>query len=296
MNDGNYSNNNDYNESSLINNPLANENDDNNNYDINIDNNDHYQNSANENYLELQNQLINTRFIEKISPQEIYEILNDLIPSIIYSLLIYFSFKKNGNYCDTNIYLILKTLFCIYIGFILSSLFRSFLIYKNLSEKNHIKTSLIFINAIISTFFFFSIFMSYFIYSKTDSKCFIQDYNAILVFYSLLFLGLVNIFHKIINFITVCVCFILMAKSFLENPSYFYAHYGVDPEIIKNLPTVKADKKHASFCVICTEDIKEGDDIMILKCPGKHFFHGNCIKEWLLVKTTCPICRSENVL
>ena len=67
-------------------------------------------------------------------------------------------------------------------------------------------------------------------------------------------------------------------------------------EIIKNLPTIKADKKHISSCVICTEDIKEGDEIMILKCPANHFFHGNCIKKWLLVKTTCPMCRSENVL
>ena len=295
MNDENYSNNNNYNESALINNPIESEIADN-NYDINIDNNEHYQNNAHENYLDLQNQLVNTSFIEKFSPQEINEILNDLIPSILYSLLIYSSFKKNGNYCDSNIYLLLKTLLCIYIGFIFISLFRSYLIYKNISEKNHLKISLIFINAIISTFFYFSIFTSYLIYSKSDSKCFIKDNYTIIIFYSLFFLGVVNILSKIINFVNICVFFILMAKSFLDNPAYFYAHYGVDPEIIRNLPTIKADEKHAGFCVICTEDIKEGDDIMILKCPAKHFFHGNCIKDWLLVKTTCPMCRSENVL
>ena len=296
MNDENYLNCNHYNESAVINNPIEEENDGNNNYDINIDNNDVYQNNANENFLELQNQLVNTSFIEKFSSQEIYEILNDLIPSIFYALLIYSSFKKNHNYCDKNIYLILKTLLCIYIGYILTSLFRSYSIYKNISEKNPLKISLLLISAIISTSFFFSIFISYLIYSKNDSKCFIQDNYMIVIFYSLLFLGLVNIFHKIINFITITIFFILMAKSFLANPSYFYANYGVDPEIIKNLPTIKADKKHVSCCVICTEDIKEGDEIMLLKCPAKHFFHGNCIKEWLLVKTTCPMCRSENVL
>ena len=296
MNDENNTNNNNYNGSALINNPIEDENNDNNNYDINIDNNEGYQNNANENFLELQNQLVNVSFIEKFSSQEIYEILNDLVPSIFYALLVYSSFKKNNNYCNGNIYLILKTLFYIYIGFILTSLFRTYLIYKNLLEKSHFKIPLLFISAFITTFFFFGIFISYFIYAKNDSKCFIQDNYIIIVFYSLLFLGLVNIFQKIINVITVSVCFILMARSFLANPSYFYANYGIDPEIIKNLPTIKADKKHVSLCVICTEDIKEGDEIMILKCPAKHFFHGNCIKEWLLVKTTCPMCRSQNVL
>ncbi len=284
------------NESALINNPLENENDNDNNYDINIDTNYSSQNNANENYIELQNQLVNTSFIEKFTSQEIYEILNDLVPSIFYSLLIYSSFKDNNNYCDTNIYLILKTLLFIYIGYIFTSLFRSYIIYNNISEKNYLNMSLMLTSALISTFFFFSIFTSYFIYSKSDSKCFIQENYIIIVFYSILFLGLVNIFHKIINFVSALVCFILMAQTFLENPSYFYAHYGIDPELIKSLPTIKADKKHISFCVICTEDIKEGDDIMILKCPGKHFFHGNCIKNWLLVKTTCPMCRSEHVL
>ena len=105
-----------------------------------------------------------------------------------------------------------------------------------------------------------------------------------------------NVFHKILQVISVGVCLILMAKSFLDNPAYFYAHYGIDPEIIKNLPTIKADKKHVGCCAICTDDIKEEDEIMILKCPAKHFFHGSCIKSWLLVKTTCPMCRSENIL
>jgi len=107
---------------------------------------------------------------------------------------------------------------------------------------------------------------------------------------------MINLFQKIINITLIFGWFIAMINTFFDNPSYFYSHYGVDPEIIKNLPTFKADKKHISCCVICTEEIKEGDEIMILKCPGKHFFHAECIKSWLIVKTTCPMCRSENVL
>ena len=76
-----------YNESALINNPIENE-ENNDNYDIN-DNNE-YADQNNDNYIDLQNQLMNnneTNFIEKFSSQEIYEILNDLIPSLYIILL-----------------------------------------------------------------------------------------------------------------------------------------------------------------------------------------------------------------
>jgi len=285
-----------YNESALINNPIENE-ENNDNYDIN-DNNE-YADQNNDNYIDLQNQLMNnneTNFIEKFSSQEIYEILNDLIPSLFYSFIIYYSFKNSSNYCDPNMYLMLKTLLCIYIAYIFNAIYKSYLIYKNKLEKNSLKISLLLIGAILSTFYLFSVFLSYFIYSKSDSKCFVQDNFITLVFYGLLFIGMINLFQKIINITLIFGWFIAMINTFFDNPSYFYSHYGVDPEIIKNLPTFKADKKHISCCVICTEEIKEGDEIMILKCPGKHFFHAECIKSWLIVKTTCPMCRSENVL
>ena len=120
-----------YNESALINNPIENE-ENNDNYDIN-DNNE-YADQNNDNYIDLQNQLMNnneTNFIEKFSSQEIYEILNDLIPSLFYSFIIYSSFKNSSNYCDPNMYLMLKTLLCIYIAYIFNAIYKSYLIYKN---------------------------------------------------------------------------------------------------------------------------------------------------------------------
>ena len=84
-----------------------------------------------------------------------------------------------------------------------------------------------------------------------------------------------------------------MVDTLINNPNFFFNHYGMDPEMIKNLPTVKADVKHLSTCIICLRDINEGDPIMILNCSDKHYFHGDCIKSWLSVKTVCPICRRE---
>lgn len=87
-----------------------------------------------------------------------------------------------------------------------------------------------------------------------------------------------------------------MVYYFLRNPSGFYSNFGIDPEIVRNLPTIKADAAQISTCAICTEDISEGTEILILRCPGRHYFHGNCIKNWLIQKVNCPICRAENVL
>ena len=278
----------------LINNPLENEN--NNNENVIIDNNNQDQNNPDINELQDQLMINNISFFDKFSSQEIFEILNNLVPPSLYSLLIYYSFNSNGVYCDMNVYFILKTLLCVYLGYIIYSLYHSFLIYKNKSDKKALKISLILLNALITTFYFFSIFISYLIFLKNDSVCFVQDNFITIVFYALLFIGVVNIMQKVINLGLIIASFSLLVNTFLTNPSHFYSEYGIDPEIIRNLPTITADEKHVSCCVICTEDIKKGDEIMILKCPGNHFFHASCIKSWLIVKTTCPMCRSENVL
>lgn len=43
-------------------------------------------------------------------------------------------------------------------------------------------------------------------------------------------------------------------------------------------------------CCICREDYKEGEEIVTLDC--KHDFHTPCIKEWLMNKNLCPICKT----
>ncbi|XP_058775854.1 uncharacterized protein LOC131650142 [Vicia villosa] len=42
-------------------------------------------------------------------------------------------------------------------------------------------------------------------------------------------------------------------------------------------------------CTICQEDYVEGEIIGRLDC--KHLYHLECIKQWLLKKNTCPICK-----
>lgn len=43
-------------------------------------------------------------------------------------------------------------------------------------------------------------------------------------------------------------------------------------------------------CAICLEEYKKDDKVGTLK-NCKHDYHAGCIKKWLLMKNTCPICK-----
>ncbi|OWM69731.1 hypothetical protein CDL15_Pgr025580 [Punica granatum] len=45
-------------------------------------------------------------------------------------------------------------------------------------------------------------------------------------------------------------------------------------------------------CVICLEAYREGDNIGTLK-TCTHHYHVSCIKKWLLMKNSCPICKAS---
>jgi predicted RNA-binding Zn-ribbon protein involved in translation (DUF1610 family) len=44
-------------------------------------------------------------------------------------------------------------------------------------------------------------------------------------------------------------------------------------------------------CMICLEDFKVKEKVTALPCI--HFFHPNCIKEWIERKNECPVCKFE---
>ncbi|CBI19496.3 unnamed protein product, partial [Vitis vinifera] len=43
-------------------------------------------------------------------------------------------------------------------------------------------------------------------------------------------------------------------------------------------------------CCICQEEYGDGEDIGTLECG--HDFHYGCIKQWLMHKNLCPICKT----
>ena len=44
-----------------------------------------------------------------------------------------------------------------------------------------------------------------------------------------------------------------------------------------------------SVCTICLEDFIDGEEVVL--CPCKHCYHQHCIKDWLRMKNSCPMCK-----
>ncbi|XP_059638238.1 probable E3 ubiquitin-protein ligase RHG1A [Cornus florida] len=76
-----------------------------------------------------------------------------------------------------------------------------------------------------------------------------------------------------------------------------YVSTGLGEEIIQNR---LKQKKHSSIaigaqqdvepCCVCQEEYNNGDDLGTLECG--HDFHSGCIKQWLMQKNLCPICKT----
>lgn len=63
-------------------------------------------------------------------------------------------------------------------------------------------------------------------------------------------------------------------------------------QFIEDLPSLQVSHSdELETCVTCLEDLKEGHTATVLPCG--HRFHRKCLKPWLELHNTCPICRYE---
>jgi hypothetical protein len=246
-----------------------------------------------EDNLNLEQMEINQPLFSKLTPRDVKEIVNDTIVSILFIIALSLPFYYSPSYCDLDVYLSMKTLIFMYAMFIFKALLKVYFIKFNKMNLVSCKIFSSISNIVIFSCYYICIFFAYLIYSKSTRQCLKRDTFTIISFFSIVFMGLISSLQAIINITILTIYFVLMVDTLINNPNFFFNHYGMDPEMIKNLPTVKADDKHVSTCIICLKDINEGDQIMILNCSDKHYFHGDCIKSWLSVKTVCPICRRE---
>ncbi|CAN6477052.1 unnamed protein product [Victoria cruziana] len=72
---------------------------------------------------------------------------------------------------------------------------------------------------------------------------------------------------------------------------------GLDPALIRSLPTFpfkSISPKDESLCAVCLGEFEGGETAKLLPLCG-HFFHADCIDEWLSSHTSCPLCRASLV-
>jgi len=71
---------------------------------------------------------------------------------------------------------------------------------------------------------------------------------------------------------------------------------GAPPTLIKKMYETRFNANNfnaQSSCPICMVDFTESDHIAPLPCDEKHYFHPQCIKEWLSKNNCCPLCKKE---
>ncbi|KMZ79383.1 hypothetical protein PVIIG_04059 [Plasmodium vivax India VII] len=49
------------------------------------------------------------------------------------------------------------------------------------------------------------------------------------------------------------------------------------------------------ICSICMMNYVQSDDVMVMPCDRRHFFHVACLTKWLYKSQACPICRTNIV-
>ena len=81
--------------------------------------------------------------------------------------------------------------------------------------------------------------------------------------------------------------------SMLNDPSK--KHSGVTDEFFDSLDRVtKKQLKQEDTCAICTSTFLDDDYPLVVKLNRCHHkFDLDCIKPWLTVNSTCPLCRAD---
>ncbi|KAI3456930.1 hypothetical protein Pfo_013593 [Paulownia fortunei] len=77
-----------------------------------------------------------------------------------------------------------------------------------------------------------------------------------------------------------------------------YTIRGLSQDTIQELPSFEFNSSETAVpcsdnsCAICLQDLKDRESTRLLP-SCRHFFHLDCIDEWLTRQGTCPICRKD---
>ena len=83
----------------------------------------------------------------------------------------------------------------------------------------------------------------------------------------------------------------LLARLF-EEENEDHGPPPMEPEDLANIPSIMVEQEmldRFSSCPVCLDAIQLKEEVNILGCG--HFFHAFCIRTWLGMHASCPVCR-----
>ncbi|KAJ9565386.1 hypothetical protein OSB04_001352 [Centaurea solstitialis] len=86
----------------------------------------------------------------------------------------------------------------------------------------------------------------------------------------------------------------IMNESFQQASDHVASSGLTKKQIYKNLKVKKyrqEGEEESEICVVCQVEFEKNEKIGVLQC--KHRFHPECIKDWLLRKNVCPLCKHQ---
>mmetsp|Transcript_12330 Transcript_12330/g.28923 ORF Transcript_12330/g.28923 Transcript_12330/m.28923 type:complete len:364 (+) Transcript_12330:72-1163(+) len=110
--------------------------------------------------------------------------------------------------------------------------------------------------------------------------------------------------HFLYTFFQLLVMLIVVAYHFAVGRGWIKSPSAADDQTIELMEQVvytaeafpqsesdEHDDLPPSECCCCMESF--GPDKTIVRTPCSHFYHYDCLKEWLRLAKTCPICRAD---
>ncbi len=266
----------------------------------------------NNNNDENQDNLINNnqQVIRELKSDDYQIILFNSLPSSLYCIIISiilclqksnfnYDIKKDKNddiYQASHIISYLKIMLIIYTFYIFKGIFHYFLAMKIEFNNNIYQIFISIIYFLIDLFYYIFTVAGYYSYQRLSLNFIINNLYKCIFIFCLIFIGIVHICLFFISCFYIILSFIFALNHFFDNERGFIINQGELPVILDSLLIEqKADSKHCQECYICLENIEKGDNIITLKCNESHFFHSNCIRQWLRYNISCPLCRQKYI-
>ncbi|OMJ85304.1 hypothetical protein SteCoe_13398 [Stentor coeruleus] len=123
-------------------------------------------------------------------------------------------------------------------------------------------------------------------------SCFDDAKELTLLSFIFIVLGYIYMFIPCLICCCICLCLpILIIAIIYANPGQ-QAASEVQINRLKNC-FYKDMETTCKECVICFSEFEENDQVITLDCDVRHVYHSPCLKRWLRINNTCPICRKS---